>query len=97
MSLDRVLVRAPGIVARTIAGETILVPVRRRAQEMGLFTLNEAGSFVWERLDGAATLGEIAAALHAAFDVDSAGAASDVVAFAADLERAGCVADGDAR
>src|SRR6516164_391051 len=55
-----VLCRASGVVARTIAGETILVPVRRRAQEMGLFTLNGVGTFVWQALDGTHSLGEIA-------------------------------------
>ena len=44
--------RQPGVISRSIAGETILVPARRRASEMALFTLNEVGSFVWERLDG---------------------------------------------
>jgi len=90
MSLERKLTRAPGVIARTIGGETILVPVRRRAQEMGLFTLNETGTFVWSRLDGAASLAEIARALCEAFEIEAPAADADVAAFAADLERAGC-------
>lgn len=90
MTLDRTLVRAPGVIARTIAGETILVPVRRRAQEMGLFTLNASGSFVWSRLDGSCSLASIARALCDAYEIDAPTADADVAAFAADLERAGC-------
>ena len=90
MTEERVLLRAPGVVARTIAGETILVPVRRRAQEMGLFTLNGVGTFVWQALDGAHSLREIAGAVATAFEVGPAQALADVAAFAADLERAGC-------
>jgi hypothetical protein len=82
--------RAPGVIARTIAGETILVPVRRRAQEMGLFTLNAVGTFVWERLDGQRPLAGIASEVAEAFLVDRARAAEDVVAFASELERTGC-------
>jgi hypothetical protein len=96
MSLDRILVRAPGVVARAIAGETILVPVRRRAQEMGLFTLNDVGTYVWQRLDGTASLRAIAGSLHDAYEVDAAQAESDVASFAAELERAGCATIGDA-
>ena len=72
MTHESVLCRAPGVVARTIAGETILVPVRRRAQEMGLFTLNGVGTFVWQALDGAHSLREIAGAVATAFEVDPA-------------------------
>ncbi len=91
--------RAPGVIARTIAGETILVPVRRRAQEMGLFTLNEVGTFVWERLDGHRPLAGIASEVAEAFLVDRARAADDVLAFASELERSGCAvpATGEAR
>lgn len=93
MSVSRTPARAPGVIARRIAGETILVPVRRRAQEMGLFTLNEVGSFVWERLDGATPLSEIASALCGAFEVDETRARTDVLAFADDLARAGCMVE----
>jgi hypothetical protein len=89
MTLERTLQRRPGIVARRIAGETILVPVTKRAQEMGLFTLNEVGSFVWERLDGR-TLEGIAAELVRSFEVEAAQARADLLEFAAQLEKAGC-------
>jgi hypothetical protein len=90
MTQESVLCRASGVVARTIAGETILVPVRRRAQEMGLFTLNGVGTFVWKALDGTRSLREIAGAVASAFEVDPARALADVSAFGADLERTGC-------
>jgi hypothetical protein len=93
MTPTTVLARAPGVVARCIAGETLLVPVRRRAQEMGLFTLNETGSFVWERLDGRAPLEEIANALAGAFVVGAADALAHVAAFATDLVGAGCAVE----
>jgi hypothetical protein len=57
---------------------------------MGLFTLNGVGTFVWQALDGAHSLGEIAGAVAGAFEVDPVRALADIAAFAADLERAGC-------
>ena len=94
MTPESVLCRAEGIVARTIAGEMILVPVRRRAQEMGLFTLNSVGTFVWKALDGTRSLREIAGAVASTFEVDLERACADVAAFAADLERTGCATRG---
>jgi hypothetical protein len=90
MTQESVLRRASGVVARTIAGETILVPVRRRAQEMGLFTLNGVATFVWEALDGVRSLREIAGEVSSRFEVDPAQALADLAAFAGDLERTGC-------
>lgn len=82
---DSTLERRPGIVARRIAGETILVPTRRRAREMALFTLNEVGSFVWEQLDGARDEDALVTAVTGEFEVDQKTAAADVAAFLRDL------------
>lgn len=90
MNGDSVFARRDGIVARRIAGETILVPVTRRAQDMGLFTLNEVGTFVWERLDGQRSLGEIATELAESFEVDAGRAQADLLAFATQLDAAAC-------
>lgn len=85
--------RTRGVIARRIAGETILVPVTRRAQDMGLFTLNEVGSFVWERLDGTRGPAALAREVTDAFDVDGATARRDVDAFVALLVGAGCAGE----
>lgn len=93
MTLERQVRRRSGIVARRIAGETILVPVTTRAQEMGLFTLNEVGSFVWERLDGRPLAG-IADELVQAFEVEDDRARADLLDFVGQLEKAGCAEEG---
>lgn len=91
MSPETRLQRDTAVVARRIGGETILVPVTRRAQEMGLFTLDEVGTFVWERLDGQTPLAAIALAISESFDVDAERAGADLGPFAEMLERTGCV------
>jgi len=48
------------MVAREIAGETILVPVRQKAADLeSLYTLNETAARIWELIDGTCTLEEI--------------------------------------
>ena len=93
MSLARVIGRRNGIVARRIGGETILVPVTRRAQEMGLFTLNEVGTFVWERLDGERPLAEIVDDVTAHYEVEVERAREDLLGFVELLAKAGCAGE----
>ncbi len=80
--------KVPGIVARCIAGETILVPARRRAREMALFTLDEVGTFLWDHLDRAMAARDLASAVAEAFEVDMARAAADLETFLRDLTAA---------
>lgn len=82
--------RADGVIARRIAGETILVPSRRRAREMALFTLNEVGTFVWEQLDGSRDANAIAERVAERFDVGVEQARDDLCAFFDALAEAGC-------
>ncbi len=82
--------RDPGVIARRIAGETVLVPTRRRAREMALFTLNEVGTHVWERLDGETSFAALVDAVTEAFEVDRDHAEADVARFLAALGDAGC-------
>ena len=93
MTLDATFTREPGIVARRIAGETLLVPVTRRAREMALFTLNEVGTFVWERLDGGRPLAAIVPEIVDCFDVERERAAVDLREFVELLAQAGCAAE----
>ena len=56
-----------------------------------IYTLNPLGAFIWGRLDGGATLGELKAAVVDEYDVDPESAASDLLAFVQQLELAGAV------
>lgn len=44
---------APGVVARNIGGETVLVPTRVGVAEFRrIFILSRVGAFLWQQLDG---------------------------------------------
>jgi hypothetical protein len=70
-------VRAPAATARLMRRETVLF--RKTDDEAVLFDedrgeaylLNETGYFLFERIDGRATVGELVAAAVAAFDGES--------------------------
>lgn len=77
-------------VTRTIAGETIVVPIRARAAELdSIYVLNEVGAAIWSLLDSSRRVEEIARAVAEGFDVTAEAAEADVVRFLGALEEAG--------
>jgi hypothetical protein len=81
--------RMPGVVARCIAGEVVLVPIHSRAEDLGLFTLNPVGSFIWEKLDGR-PLDALTSDVTSRYAVQPDVAARDVLQFAKALVTARC-------
>jgi hypothetical protein len=72
------------VVRRAIAGETILVPIRGSVADMQrIFSLNPTAAFVWERLDGTRSAGQILLELLEAFDAPPDQARADLDAFLA--------------
>jgi len=66
--------RNPDFIHRTIADESILVPIHQDVADMNcIYTLNELGAFIWERLSEPKTKSalqtEIMAEYEAAPDV----------------------------
>jgi hypothetical protein len=86
--------RAPEVVARTVAGETLLVPVRRGVALCDrIFILNRTAAFLWLLLDGTRDRTELATRVRDEFevpgDVDLSG---DVARLIADLDQRGLLA-----
>jgi predicted RND superfamily exporter protein len=62
--------QSPNIVSRNIAGEVILVPIARNADELeSIYTLNETASTIWDALDGQRTLADLVGLVVAEYDV----------------------------
>lgn len=70
------------LIKRSIAGETVLVPVGRTVYEAnGLFVLNELGDFLWERLPEAENEEQLLASILEEYEVDEQTARRDLRAF----------------
>lgn len=81
--------QSPDLLARRIAGETIVVPIRGKLADMQrIFALNEVGEFVWHQIDGRRTVAEIGDAVSAEFDIERAQAEADMQAFLEELRTA---------
>ena len=84
--------RTEEFVARAIAGETVLVPIRRQIGDLeSIYTLNEVATFIWERLAEPSTAAEIALALEGAFAGDPAEMRADLGTFLAELLDLGAI------
>jgi len=70
----------PHVVSRSIAGEMILVPIRKNVGDMeSIYTLNETAARVWEMIDGKRSTEEIQNQMIKEFDIDPTQAEQDLV------------------
>ena len=80
------------IVARAIAGETILVPVKGKLADMPrIFTLNPVAAVVWSQIDGQQDLEVMLSKVIEDFEVEKKDAESDLREFIAELLEAGLI------
>jgi len=76
----------PDFVQRDVAGECILVPIRRTLTEANsIFVLNDTGAAVWNSIDGARSLQEIASRFAEEYDVTAERLSQDFESLLADL------------
>jgi hypothetical protein len=87
-------VRAPGVVARQVAGELVLVctaPGTAAARAGEFFVLNDTAEALWSALERASTADELVHALTVVYDIDDARARADVHGFLGESCAAGVV------
>jgi hypothetical protein len=78
--------REDHIVAREIAGEMILVPIRGNLADMQrIFSLNPVAAYIWEHLDGGTRLEDVCRGMMADFKVEKEQAKADIQDFISDL------------
>ena len=88
----KVFERPNNIVSRSIAGELFLVPVAGRLADLQrMFALTEVAQFIWERIDGVRSLGDIRNDVLAQFDAEKEQLDSDVREFVAGLIEEGLI------
>ena len=86
--MNRICIPSNDIVARKIEGEIVIVPLISGIGDLEdeLYTLNETGRAIWERLDGEKSVRDIAVDLASEFDAlpeeierDVAGLADELI------------------
>jgi hypothetical protein len=79
---DLYMARGPRLAARVLASETVIL----KADDSGLYVLNEVGTLLWGAADGKTPLATIVEQLICPrFDVDEASALQDATEFVREL------------
>jgi hypothetical protein len=82
----------PSIVSRLIAGEMILVPIRKNVGDMeNIYTLNETAARIWELIDGKNSVAEIYQQMLLEYDIDPLQAEGDLHELLAELVEQGAL------
>ena len=89
LTIEAICVPSEDVVAREIEGELIIVPIASGIGDMEdeLYTLNETGKAIWDRLDGARPLRQIAAELAIEYEASAADLERDVLGLVGELVR----------
>jgi len=85
-------VRSDNVVSRVIAGETLIVPVRRGVADLAcLYSFNGVGSTVWEALQKPRTVDELVGVVESTYAVSPEQAREDLAVFLNEAQAAGVV------
>jgi hypothetical protein len=87
--LGAVYAPSEDIVARSIEGELIIVPLVAGIGDLEdeLFSLNETGKAIWDRLDGKKKLKEVLAELSDEFEAPAGEIEKDLIGLVDELSR----------
>lgn len=79
-------------VYRDIAGETILVPIRKAIKQLqSIYSLNHTACAVWKAIDGKRRLKEIVDSIAGEYDTDQETIARDAAEFISRLKELGAI------
>jgi len=87
VNLEAIYVPSEDVVSREIEGELLIVPLVSGLGDMEdeLFSMNETGKLIWERLDSQKKLKDIVEELATEFECSAGEIAEDVIGFAQEL------------
>lgn len=87
INMNSVFKRSEDVVARDIHGELILIPVVSGIGDLEgeIFTFNDSGKVIWNKLDGVKTLKNIAKEIAGDYNVSVKKIENDVAGLTAEL------------
>lgn len=79
-------IRNPDFIFRKIVGEMILVPIHADVADLNcLYTLNDVGAFLWERLSEPSSFSDLTQAVLENYEISLDQASEDIKAFIQEL------------
>lgn len=92
ITAEQRFVRSQSVVARVVAQETLIVPIRGRVGDLAsIYRFNVTGTLVWKLLESPRKIEELAAAVANEYEIELADAQQDVENFVSELQSVGLV------
>lgn len=92
IAIEQSFVRSQSVVARVVAGETLIVPIRAKVGDLAsIYSFNGTGSLIWKLLDSRRTVPELAIAVAEEYEVELSQAERDVTEFVGEMKAVGLV------
>jgi len=92
MGREERFVRSESVVARVVAGETLIVPVRAKVGDLAsIYSFNGTGTLIWKLLETPKTVTQLATAVAEEYQVESERAERDVAEFVREMKAVGLV------
>jgi hypothetical protein len=89
---EQSFVRSQSVVARVVAGETLIVPIRARVGDLAsIYSFNGTGTLIWKLLESPKTVTELATAVALEYEVELSQAERDVTEFVSEMKAVGLV------
>lgn len=86
------IVRSQSVVARVIAGETLIVPIRGNVGDLAsIYSFNGTGTLIWQLLESPKSVTQLAESVAQEYSVDRAQAERDVSNFVDEMKAVGLV------
>jgi hypothetical protein len=94
-SMLAIFVPSDNVVARIIGEDLIIVPLAAGIgdAEDELYTLNDTGKDIWQKLDGLRTLKDVVAELEVEYDAPQGEVEKDVLGIVQELTRMGILVE----
>jgi hypothetical protein len=93
MLKEEILVCSQAVVARVVAGETLIVPVRAKVADLAsIYSLNGTGSLIWKLLASPRTVAQLAMVVAQEYqEVESGQVERDVTDFVSEMKAMGLI------
>lgn len=89
---EKKYIRNPNFIFRKIVDETILVPIRQNVAELNcIYSLNEVGSFLWQKLADPQDISSLHSAVLGEFEASPDQVVEDIKLFLSELGNFGAV------
>ena len=84
--------RNPDYIYRRIVEDMILVPIHQEIADMNcIYTLNEVGAFLWEKLEKPVSSMDLQAVMLEEYDLSAETASGDIASFLDEMVKIGAV------